>query len=61
MAERNISGDSGTTAQALAAPPAHLLPVEKAQYFLRIHMLHRKLALHERFMLHSGVLDVLKC
>jgi ectoine hydroxylase-related dioxygenase (phytanoyl-CoA dioxygenase family) len=42
------------------APPAHLSPEEKANFFLRIHMLHRKLALHERFMLHPRVLDVLE-
>jgi len=28
---------------------------------LRIHMLHRKLELHERYMLHPRVLDVLEC
>lgn len=44
----------------LEAPPAHLSPEEKAQFFLRIHMLHRQLALHERYMLHPGVLDVLE-
>jgi ectoine hydroxylase-related dioxygenase (phytanoyl-CoA dioxygenase family) len=42
------------------APPAHLSPEEKAQYFLRIHMLHRKLALHEKYMLHPRVLDILE-
>jgi ectoine hydroxylase-related dioxygenase (phytanoyl-CoA dioxygenase family) len=42
------------------APPDHLSPEEKAQFFLRIHMLHRKLALHERYMLHPRVLDVLE-
>ena len=36
-------------------------PEEKAQFFLRIHMLHRKLELHERYMLHPRVLDVLEC
>lgn len=60
MDERDTSKDGGVTCQALEAPPAHLTPVEKAQYFLRIHMLHRKLALHERYLLHPRVLDVLE-
>lgn len=42
----------------LEAPPENLPPAEKAQHFLRIHMLHRKLALHERYLLHPRVLDV---
>jgi ectoine hydroxylase-related dioxygenase (phytanoyl-CoA dioxygenase family) len=33
---------------------------EKAQQFLRLHMLHRQIALHERYLLHPGVLDVLE-
>ncbi len=60
MAERDLARDTGVTGQGLEAPPAHLSPIEKAQYFLRIHMLHRKLALHERYMLHPRVLDVLE-
>ena len=60
MSERDLSKDSGTSAQALEVPPTHLSPAEKAQYFLRIHMLHRKLELHERYMLHPRVLDVLQ-
>lgn len=60
MAERDINRDTGTTGQGLEAPPAHLSPLEKAQYFLRIHMLHRKLELHERYLLHPRVLDVLQ-
>ncbi|MDQ3812461.1 MAG: phytanoyl-CoA dioxygenase family protein [Armatimonadota bacterium] len=60
MAERDLSRDTGTTGQGLEAPPEQLSPVEKAQYFLRIHMLHRKLDLHERYMLHPRVLDVLE-
>ncbi len=51
---------SGVATQKLAAPPDHLSPAEKAEYFLRIHMLHRQLELHERFLLHPGVLDVLQ-
>ena len=60
MNARDLARDSGTSAQALEAPPAHLTPDEKAQFFLRIHMLHRKMAFHERFMLHPRVLDVLE-
>ena len=60
MSERDTGSDSGTTGQALEAPPEHLSPEEKAQYFLRVHMLHRKLELHERYLLHPGVLDVLE-
>ena len=60
MGERDVNNDSGTSGQGLEAPPAHLSPVEKAQYFLRIHMLHRQLELHERYMLHPRVLDVLE-
>jgi hypothetical protein len=60
MSERNVGKDTGTTGQGLEAPPVHLSPEEKAQYFLRIHMLHRKLELHERYLLHPRVLDVLE-
>jgi ectoine hydroxylase-related dioxygenase (phytanoyl-CoA dioxygenase family) len=60
MSGRDLGKDHGVTVQNLEAPPAHLSPREKAQYFLRIHMLHRKLALHERYMLHPRVLDVLE-
>jgi phytanoyl-CoA hydroxylase len=51
---------SGTAVQALKAPPAHLTPEEKGDYFLRLHMLHRQLELHERYLLHPRVLDVLQ-
>lgn len=51
---------TGTTVQGLEAPPDNLSPVEKAQYFLRLHMLHRKLEIHERFLLHPRVLDVME-
>ena len=60
MAQRDLNSDTGTSGQSLEAPPAHLSPEEKAQFFLRIHMLHRQLELHERFMLHPRVLDVLE-
>ena len=60
MRDRDLSKDHGVTVQTLEAPPAHLSPAEKAQHFLRIHMLHRKLALHEKYMLHPRLLDVLE-
>jgi ectoine hydroxylase-related dioxygenase (phytanoyl-CoA dioxygenase family) len=60
MSARDVARDSGVTVQHLEAPPAHLSPVEQAQHYLRIHMLHRKLALHERYLLHPRVLDVLE-
>lgn len=52
--------DTAVAIQGLDAPPAHLTPEEKVQFFLRIHMLHRKLELHERYLLHPRVLDVLE-
>lgn len=61
MDERDPGADQAVTVQALEAPPQHLSPAEKAQYFLRIHMLHRQLELHERYLLHPRVLDVLEC
>ena len=60
MTGRDPRSDTGTTAQKLEAPPEHLPPHEKAQYFLRIHMLHRQLPLHERYLLHPRVLDALE-
>jgi hypothetical protein len=52
--------DQAIEMEDLHAPPAHLSPEEKAQYFLRIHMLHRRLEVHERYLLHPRVLDVLE-
>ena len=60
MSERDPATDGGVAVQGLDAPPEHLSAEEKAQYFLRIHMLHRQLELHERYMLHPRVLDVLE-
>ena len=40
--------------------PENLSPEEKVQHFLRIHMLHRHLALHEKYLLHPRVLDGLE-
>jgi len=60
MQEVDPDSYNGVTVQGLEAPPDHLTPDEKAQYFLRIHMLHRQLELHERYLLHPRVLDVLE-
>lgn len=40
--------------------PEGLTPEERATHFLRIHMLHRLLPLHERYLLHPRVLDVME-
>lgn len=40
--------------------PSFTNPDEPAEYWLRVHMLHKKLAIHERFLLHPRVLDVLE-
>ncbi len=47
-------------ADRLPKPAEHLSPLEKAQAVARIHMLHRQVPLHERYMLHPRVLDVLE-
>ncbi len=44
----------------VAAPPADASPLERALHLVRIHMLHRQLELHERYLLHPRVLDVLQ-
>ena len=44
----------------IAQPAFRLSPEEKIQYWLRVHMLHRLLPIHERFLLHPRVLDVLE-
>ena len=54
------SSNGAVLVNDFGAPPAHLSPEEKAHFFLRIHMLHRKLELHERYLLHPRVLDVLE-
>lgn len=41
-------------------PVPGLSPEEKAAYYLRIHMLHRVLEVHERYLLHPRILDVLE-
>jgi phytanoyl-CoA hydroxylase len=60
MADRDRSKDHGVAVQGLEAPPEHLSAEEKADFFLRIHMLHRKLGLHEKYLLHPRVADVLE-
>jgi len=52
--------DKGTDVQGLARPPEHLSPEEKADFWLRVHMLHRELETHERYLLHPRVIDVLE-
>ncbi len=41
-------------------PPEDWDPDKKVSYYLRVHMLHRVLPIHERFLLHPRVLDVLE-
>ena len=41
-------------------PPAEWDPDKKVSYYLRVHMLHRVLPIHEQFLLHPRVLDVLE-
>ena len=48
------------TIDGVEPPPPGLSREEQAQYFLRIHMLHRKHELHERYLLHARVCDVLE-
>jgi hypothetical protein len=68
MEEFDPTGKTGTaghrgeddTVRHLFRPPEHYTPEQKAAFFLRIHMLHRHLPLHERFLLHPRVLDVLE-
>lgn len=50
----------GVEGSNFGAAPAQLSREEKAAWFLRIHMLHRRLPLHERYLLHPRVLDVLE-
>jgi ectoine hydroxylase-related dioxygenase (phytanoyl-CoA dioxygenase family) len=52
--------EKGTDVQGLARPPEHLSPEEKADWWLRVHMLHRELEVHERYLLHPRVIDVLE-
>jgi hypothetical protein len=40
--------------------PTFRTPDQRLQYWLRVHMLHRRLPIHERFLLHPRILDVLE-
>jgi hypothetical protein len=51
---------SGSEVIPGVAAPTFTAPGERMQYWLRVHMLHRRLAIHERFLLHPRVLDVLE-
>lgn len=44
----------------LPPPPEEWDPDKKLSYYLRVHMLHRLLPIHERFLLHTRTLDVLE-
>jgi ectoine hydroxylase-related dioxygenase (phytanoyl-CoA dioxygenase family) len=48
------------TIPGLQPPPAHLTEDERRLHFERIHMPHRVAEIHERFLLHPRVLDVLQ-
>lgn len=48
------------TIPGVEPPPEDATPYERAQHYLRIHMLHRVLEIHERFLLHPRILDVLQ-
>jgi len=49
-----------TPVPGLEPPPPDASPQEVERRYLRIHMLHRVLEVHERFLLHPRVLDVLE-
>ncbi|HEX8372483.1 MAG TPA: phytanoyl-CoA dioxygenase family protein [Chthoniobacterales bacterium] len=53
--------EDASPSERLAPPPEHLTREQKANHYFRIHMLHRKLELHERYLLHPRVLDVVQC
>jgi len=46
--------------EGVPLPPAHLTPEQRVQYWLRVHMLHRVSEIHERYLLHPRILDVLE-
>ena len=41
-------------------PPADATAEARERFYLRVHMLHRVLEIHERFLLHPRILDVLE-
>ena len=57
---KRFDGGKEVGLRNLFRPPEGLSDEQKAAMFLRIHMLHRHLPLHERFLLHPRVLDVLE-
>ena len=48
------------TIDGMEPPPSDLTVEEMGQHWLRIHMLHRKHELHERYMLQPYILDILE-
>ena len=49
-----------TVIEGVEPPPGDASEEERAQHFLRVHMLHRKHELHERYLLHPRICDVLE-
>ena len=61
LADHVVDVVRGTVeAPGLEPPPPGSSLLEIERRYLRIHMLHRVLEIHERFMLHPRVLDVLE-
>jgi phytanoyl-CoA dioxygenase PhyH len=52
--------DGRETIPGVQPAPANLTAEQKLNYWQRAHMLHRVLPIHERFLLHPRVLDVLE-
>lgn len=52
--------DGKVVVPGVEPPGPGLSRAERAQYYLRIHMLHRVMAIHEQYLLHPRVLDVLE-
>ena len=48
------------TIDGMEPPSSDLTVEEMGQHWLRIHMLHRKHELHERYMLQPYILDILE-
>ncbi len=44
----------------IVSPPPDATARDRERHYLRIHMLHRVLEIHERFLLHPRILDVLE-
>jgi len=61
LADHVVDVVRGTVeAPGLEPPPPGSSLLEIERRYLRIHMLHRVLEIHERFMLHPRILDVLE-